>query len=121
MNNLVLNAKEAAEQSERMDLPIIEKPAELKSLLKSLPKDRYLIYCDEKLHHDNNIIKSLLFLKGKIKKWSILVGPEGGFSDSEQKLINKTNNVVAVSLGKRLLRCDTAIIVSLFCVKELLN
>ena len=53
-------------------------------------------------------------------KWSVLIGPEGGFSDLENELIAKTKNVVAVSLGDRVLRSDTAITVSLFCVQELL-
>tara|TARA_B100000586_G_scaffold75064_1_gene52625 strand:+ start:69 stop:254 length:186 start_codon:yes stop_codon:yes gene_type:complete len=53
-------------------------------------------------------------------KWGVLIGPEGGFSDLENELIAKTKNVVAVSLGDRVLRSDTAITVSLFCVQELL-
>ena len=48
------------------------------------------------------------------------IGPEGGFSDLENQLIAKTKNVVKVSLGERVLRSDTAITVSLFCVQELL-
>ena len=47
LNNLKKNAIEAAEQSERLDIPIIEKIVNLEALLKSWPNDRYLIYCDE--------------------------------------------------------------------------
>jgi len=120
INNLTLNAIEAAEQSERLEIPKIETPIRIQLLLKSWPSDRYLVYCDEKLHQKNNFLDSLLPLKNNSLKWAVLVGPEGGFSDSEKKLIANTKNVLPVSLGNRLLRSDTAITVALFCIQELL-
>jgi len=66
-------------------------------------------------------LKSLLPQKKNYKKWAVLVGPEGGFSDSEKALISKSKNVLVVSLGTRLLRSDTAITIALFCVQELLG
>ena len=121
IKNIKLNAIEAAEQSGRLDIPKIEKPLSINSILTSWPEDRYLIYCDEKLKNDKNIIKSLFTLKNNIKKWAILIGPEGGFSSTEKKLIDKNKNVLAVSLGDRLLRSDTAITVALFCIQELVR
>ena len=121
IKNIKLNAIEAAEQSGRLDIPKIEKPLSINSILTSWPEDRYLIYCDEKLKNDKNIIKSLFTLKNNIKKWAILIGPEGGFSDAEQELITKKKYVIPVSLGDRPLRSDTAITVSLFCINKLLN
>ena len=50
IKNLQLNAIEAAEQSERLDIPKIEKPIQLQSLINSWPEDRYLVYFDEKLN-----------------------------------------------------------------------
>ena len=52
-------AIEAAEQSERFDLPEIEKEINLQSLLSNWPEDRKLIYCDEKLTNEKQIIESL--------------------------------------------------------------
>ena len=122
INNLQLNAIEAAEQSERLDVPKIENPKELHLLLASWPKDRHLIFCDEKDSCDNNIVESLLSLKNSNnKRWGVLVGPEGGFSAVEKDLINKNKSAIAVSLGKRVLRSDTAITVSLFCIQQLLD
>ena len=121
INNLQLNAVEASEQSERLDVPIIEKTIQLKSLLDNWPQDRYLIYCDEKIVNKKNILESLLPLRNNIKKYAVLVGPEGGFSDLDNELLVKNKNVVQVSLGNRLLRSDTAITVSLFCIGLLLN
>jgi 16S rRNA (uracil1498-N3)-methyltransferase len=58
-------------------------------------------------------------LKNSTKKWSVLIGPEGGFSDREKDLILQNNGVISVSLGNTILRSDTAITVALFCIKEI--
>ena len=120
IKNLYDNAIEAAEQSERLDVPSIEKQIDLKLLLSEWPSGRKLIYCDEKNKHSKSIIETLLSFKEYNYQWGVLIGPEGGFSDSEKELITQNKNVVAVSLGERLLRSDTAITASLFCVQELI-
>jgi len=120
-NNIKLNAIEAAEQSERLDIPTIEKTIELKKLLDSWPQDRNLIYCDEKLSNEKNFIESIVDRNNLKNKWSVLIGPEGGFSDEEKELISGKKNVIPVSLGSRLLRSDTATVVSLFCIQELIK
>jgi len=119
--NLHDNAIEAAEQSERLDIPRIEKQVDLTTLLSNWPEDRKLIYCDEKIKEKRSIIDLLTPVKDDENKWAVLIGPEGGFSDSEQELITKSKNVLSVSLGDRLLRSDTAITVSLFCIQEILS
>ncbi len=121
IKNLQINAIEAAEQSDRLDVPIIEKPVNLKSLLTEWPEDRKIIYCDEKIRNGKEIISLLLPLKDYNYKWAVLVGPEGGFSDTEKELITKKKYVIPVSLGDRPLRADTAITVSLFCINKLLD
>ena len=120
IKNLYDNAIEAAEQSERLDVPSIEKQIDLKLLLSEWPSGRKLIYCDEKIKYGKSIIETLLSFKEHNYQWGVLIGPEGGFSDSEKELITQNKNVVVVSLGKRLLRSDTAITASLFCVQELI-
>ena len=119
LKNLHQNAIEASEQSQRLDIPNIEKEVDLKSLLLNWPKDRKLIYCDEKNRDKKSIIETITTLKNTANKWSVLIGPEGGFSDAEQDLILKNNNVVSVSLGSTVLRSDTAITVALFCIKQI--
>ena len=121
LKNIYDNAVEAAEQSERLDIPEIQKKIELKSLLLEWPEDRKLIFCDEKINKGNLIIQSLFPFKKSKNKWAVLIGPEGGFSNSETELITKTKNILPVSLGERLLRSDTAITVSLYCIQELLG
>ena len=120
LKNLYLNAIEAAEQSERLDVPDIENQIDLKSLMNTWPDDRILIYCNEKLKIKKGIIESINEFKKENKKWAILIGPEGGFSEFENELILKNNNVLNVSLGKTILRTDTAAIVALFCLKEII-
>ncbi len=119
IKNLYQNAIEASEQSQRLDVPSIEKKVDLKSLLDSWPNDRKLIYCDEKNTENRSIIKTIVHLKNTTKKWSVLIGPEGGFSDTEKDLILENNAVISVSLGDTILRSDTAITVALFCIKEI--
>ena len=121
INNLRLNAIEAAEQSERLEIPNIKKPVQLNLLLDSWPGDRYLVYCDEKLYEEKNIFESLSPLVKNKKKWAVLIGPEGGFSDSEKTLITNTKNILPISLGKRVLRSDTATTIALFCILEIIR
>jgi 16S rRNA (uracil1498-N3)-methyltransferase len=119
IKNLQDNAIEAAEQSERLDLPQIENSIDLSSLLSNWPEDRILIFCDEKFDSERKLIDSLLPLKNKKDKFGVLIGPEGGFSDLERSIITKHKKILPVSLGKRILRSDTAIAVALFCIQNL--
>ena len=121
IKSLYENAIEAAEQSERLDIPKIQKQVDLKSLFAEWLEDRKLIYCDEKICNGKEIIPTLFSLKDFNYKWGLLVGPEGGFSDVEKELITEKKYVIPVSLGNRPLRSDTAITVSLFCINKLLN
>ena len=68
--------------------------------------DSQVIFCDEK--STLNAFDLLQNQKYEGKKWSIIIGPEGGFSETERNLINKKNNSLNISLGPRILRSDTA-------------
>jgi len=118
--NLYDNAVEAAEQCGRLDIPIIEKQIDLNNLLSNWPKDRKLIYCNERIDKNQSIIDKLSPYKNSTNKWAVLIGPEGGFSNHENELLSKNNDIVSVSLGDKVLRSDTAITVSLFIIQELL-
>ena len=119
--NLELNAIEAAQQSERLDVPRIEKIIDLNLMIKDFPDDRALVFCDESgtdLPSIYDVIKSNL---NNYLKWSVIIGPEGGFSSEERELIKKHKNVLCVSLGSRILRSDTAAISSLFCIQSMVD
>ena len=120
-NNLELNAIEASQQCERLDVPKIEKIINLESLLNDFPSDRALVFCDES---DLSLPSIYEEVKSKVSiysKWAVIIGPEGGFSDQEKKQLIKEKNVLRVTLGKRILRSDTAAISSLFCIQSLVD
>lgn len=96
-------AVEAAEQSERMDIPQIDAAKAATSMLGHWPKDRVLLYGDEsgKGEQPASVI-------GKQDKLAILIGPEGGFSPEEFALLRALPFTRAVTLGPRILRADTA-------------
>ena len=119
--NLELNAIEASQQCERLDIPKIDKIIELNFFLKEFPDDRALIFCDESDSNLNSIYDEVKSKLNFYSKWSVIIGPEGGFSTHEKNMLMKHKNVLRVSLGKRILRSDTAAISSLFCIQSLVD
>ncbi len=99
---------EAAEQCERTALPSIAPLEKLSQMLKNWPTDRHLYYCDER--GGISFSKALMNQSGPA---AILVGPEGGFTDQEIALLSHHSNAVAVSLGPRILRADTAAVTAI--------
>ena len=97
---------EAAEQCERTALPEIAPLTKLGAILKDWPVGRTLYFCDER--GGAPFIDAL-----KPSAAAILVGPEGGFTDDENAAIRAHPNTVAVSLGPRILRADTAAVASI--------
>lgn len=94
-------AIEAAEQCNRTTIPTIAKPVALSAFLKSRDADRRLYFADE----SGGEPAAKAFQPGAA---IILTGPEGGFTDDERKAIRALQNTVAVSLGPRILRAETA-------------
>ena len=87
--NLELNAIEAAQQCERLDVPKIEKIINLDTIIKELPDDRALVFCDESDANLPSIYDELRLNLNNYSKWSVIIGPEGGFSNEERELIKK--------------------------------
>jgi 16S rRNA (uracil1498-N3)-methyltransferase len=52
---------------------------------------------------------------------SVLIGPEGGFADTERAALLKLPNVVRLALGPRILRADTAAVAALSLVQAVLG
>ena len=119
--NLELNAIEAAQQCERLDIPKIEKIINLDALIKELPDDRAVVFCDESDTNLPSIYDELRLNLNNYSRWSVIIGPEGGFSNEERELIKKQKNVLRVTLGSRILRSDTAAISSLFCIQSMVD
>lgn len=99
-----VQAIEAAEQTERLDIPVVEKPQKLEAMLEDWDAGRTLIFADE-AGDAFPALNALKTLKGSA---AILIGPEGGFMPQERDLLRGHNFVRPVSLGPRILRADTA-------------
>ena len=98
--------EEAAEQSGRLDVPTVHESKKLADILKNWPEGRKLMFCDET--GGENAIEALK--KSGPGAWSILIGPEGGFSPEEREQLRALPFTTPVSLGPRILRADTAAI-----------
>jgi 16S rRNA (uracil1498-N3)-methyltransferase len=102
-------AEEAAEQTGRMDVPPVDDPVKLDALLDGWEAGRRLMFCDET---GGAPAGSALRDAGE-GPWSILIGPEGGFSPEEGERLRSLPFTTAVSLGPRILRADTAAIAAM--------
>lgn len=94
---------EAAEQTERLDIPTIKPPQKLLEWL-GTQSERTILFADE-VEDTEVAVKSIEKTIGPV---TLLIGPEGGFSDFERSQLRAGENVVPVSLGPRILRADTA-------------
>lgn len=111
-DRLRANAVEAAEQSERLSVPEITEPRKLSSLLGDWDKNRKMIFCDET--GQGKPLRAVLENETDVLR-AILIGPEGGFSDTEIETLHRLPYIVPVSLGPRILRADTAALAALAC------
>lgn len=115
-------ALEAAEQTERLDMPLVHEAAALDEALDELGEGRTVFFCDEAGDDDSEkwrgetgratpILKALQ--NSDARSAALLVGPEGGFSPGERQSLRNRPNVTPVSLGPRILRAETAVVAAL--------
>lgn len=104
----------AAEQSFRNLIPKITNPQSFQEIITDFLAKDYKIYIAHEQLNSNYYVDNLQ------TKSVILVGPEGGFSQQEIEYLQslKNSNIQFISLGKRILRAETAAITMLAKVKE---
>ncbi|MBB5744897.1 16S rRNA (uracil(1498)-N(3))-methyltransferase [Brevundimonas variabilis] len=102
-------AMEAAEQTGRLDVPIVDDPEKLEAILDGWDPARRLMFCDEA---GGEPAMAALQAAGP-GPWAILIGPEGGFAPEERARLRALPFTTAVSLGPRILRADTAAIAAM--------
>ena len=105
---------EAAEQSNRLTIPSIEKIQKLEKFLNE-NKNINLVFGD--LNTENKKIE----LKDPSKPIAVLIGPEGDFSETERVKILEFNGVQSIKLNDNILRSETAVISSLSIINYLIN
>ena len=105
---------EAAEQSNRINVPSIEEPQSLKNFLSNEKMD--LIFTD--LNSQNKKIDS-----GKLTNnpTCVIIGPEGDFSEEEREKILSFKGVQPIKINENILRSETAVISAISIVSYLIN
>lgn len=106
LDRLEAIAIEAAEQCGRTRLPGIAEPMPLKRFLEGRDPKRPLYFADEA----GGAPAAEAFKPGGA---TLLTGPEGGFTDEERASIRAAPKAVAISLGPRILRAETAALAAL--------
>src|SRR6056300_1959161 len=105
---------EAAEQSNRIQIPNIEDPQNLRNFLDK--NDFDLIFTD--LNSDNN---KLDLKKFSNKPTCIVVGPEGDFSETEREEILKFKGVQPIKINENIIRSETAVISAISIINYAIN
>lgn len=102
-------AREASKQSGRSDLVRVNESVDLNTALKLAKNYDLPIMAYEK--EKNNKLKDILS-QNKAKSIAVIIGPEGGFSKEEKTLI-ESYDIISFTLGRRILKAETASIVTL--------
>ena len=105
---------EASEQSNRLNVPEIEKAQNLKKFLNSNSID--LIFTD--LNSNNKKIEKTKFSNKPI---CIIIGPEGDFSEHERQEILSFKGVQALKINDNILRSETAVISAISIINYVIN
>ena len=110
--------KESCEQSNQLSLPAIYAVEKLEKKLKSLDKNSIVFFAD--INCSNEKIEEV-FKNNKNQEFYLLVGPEGDFSLKERDLLSSMSNCIPISLGRNILRSETAAVVGLAILNSKIN
>jgi 16S rRNA (uracil1498-N3)-methyltransferase len=99
--------REAAQQSRRSDVPLVDEPVALKVALGMVSAEKKLLLAETE---QENSLKAAL--KGEVASVALAIGPEGGWTAEEMTLFAE-NGWRSVTLGPRILRAETAAIAGL--------
>ena len=110
------NAIEASQQCERFDVPEVLPLQTLEKFLKCWNPEIPQNACIER--RETQTIYGYL-KKEQSLNVGFLIGPEGGFSDTEQTLMKRYPFIKTVTLGPRILRAETAAAAVLSCYQAI--
>ena len=104
--------QEAAEQSGRGRLPVLHRPLSFKDAVDSAREKADQAYIPYEGEKSRGLVQAIDLAQGAPQRLALLIGPEGGFSGEEIELAESAG-IFPVSLGRRILRMETAAIVAL--------
>ena len=113
------NSIEAAEQCGVLRLPEVREPIKLAAAFGGWDVRRQLIFADESAPIASPIAALRSLPAGG--PLALLVGPEGGFEETERQMLNSLPFVLPISLGPRILRADTAAVAALALLNAVLG
>lgn len=99
-------AEGAAKQSKRMKIPAVHAPVNFQTAL-SMAEDLDVRWIPYELENGMKQTKEYLSNLKPGQSIGIFIGPEGGFEEGEIELAKK-KGILPISLGKRILRTETA-------------
>lgn len=105
--------KEAVQQSNGTVIPHISPLMDIRDAIKCSRGLKLFFHQDKK---DNKTLHECI--DSTINEIDIYIGPEGGFSNSEYRLLKK-NGFIPINVGNTVLRVDTAAVFALAAVKIL--
>jgi 16S rRNA (uracil1498-N3)-methyltransferase len=118
LDRMRANAIEAAEQCGVLRVPDVSDLRPLVKVLDGWEGKRTLIFCDEGDTAGGPLAILATVPRGPL---AVLVGPEGGFTHDERELLRSRPYVVALSLGPRIMRADTAAVAVLALINATLG
>jgi len=115
-------AHEAAKQSRRADLPILEDPIALPARLQQSSTAIQILLAEDEQNTTlrQRIEAALQSTSSDLPDFELAIGPEGGWTTEELTLFQK-HQWQSASLGPRILRAETAAITSLAIASALLQ
>ena len=119
MERMRANMIEAAEQCGVLHVPQIEAEVTLAEALAHWPPQCVLVFCDESAPLGDPV--AALSPVKSAEQVAVLIGPEGGFDETERAAILALPNVVRLPLGPRILRADTAAVAALALVQGVIG
>jgi len=111
-------AQEATKQCQRSTLPTVSGPVSFAEVIADSSGDLRILACEDATLRETADLLSLQKQKPTCSSVSLLVGPEGGFSAPEIRNAGQAG-FVACSLGRRILRTETAALTALALVQFL--
>lgn len=100
----------SSKQSRRVNIPEIKILGDMKQTLKEIEKEDIVFVLYENILEDSISMKKMVdtIIEGKCKNIGIVIGAEGGIDISEIEELRTCENIKIVTLGKRILRAETA-------------